>query len=284
MRLSRPPFPHEHGAWVMLYAPLVIVLAAVRPVAVLPSLFLILTVTSVFLGQYALRVFIRRRGPRLVVAWLGVELTLLAAGLLPLLFVYRLTGLLAIGALAAALFGLHTLLLYWPSRKRLDRSQWGETLAVGALALTAPAAYVVARGGLDPIAWSIWAACVLYFSSGIFYVNMLLSAARIRGEFDARDRWRVGRDLVVYHVLLILVVGGASLAIGGWAAPLAALAYVPVLVRAFWGWATLSNELPPLTRVGLREVAYTLWFTGVFVAALRSMAEISGRWSVVGGQ
>lgn len=269
--ITRPLFPHEHGAWVMLYAPLLITLAAVHPVAPFPAVLLILAVTSAFLGQHTVRLLIRRRRQEGKIFWLGIYLALLAAGVVPLLFVYRRTALLVVGVLAAILFGLHTLLLCWPSRKRLDRSQWGEILAVGALALTAPAAYVVSRGTLDRMAWSIWAACILYFSSGVFYVNMLLSAAKIRDHVSPHARWRVGRDLVLYHVLLIVIVASVIVTKAGGVAWLVALAYAPVILRAFWGWATLSHTLPPLTRVGLQEVGYTLWFMSLFLIALRSI-------------
>lgn len=268
-RIGCPPIPHEHGAWVMLYVPLLITAAAVPPVAVVPSVLLLLAVTSAFLGQHAARLVIRRRGHEGTRLWLGMYLTLLAASIVPLLFIYHRTALLFVGLLASVLFGLHTLLVCWPSRKRLDRSQWGETLAVGALTLTAPAAYVVSRGTLDRTVWSIWAACVLYFSSGVFYVNMLLSAAKVRGHLDARARWATGRDLVLYHAALTVIAATAIATTRGWAVLLAALAYGPVIVRALWGWATLSNVLPPLTRVGWREVLYTLWFMGFFFATLR---------------
>ena len=46
------------------------------------------------------------------------------------------------------------------------------------------------------------------------------------------------------------------------------LAYIPALVRAFAGWAALSNRLPSLKRVGFGETFYALWFTGCFLAAL----------------
>src|SRR5581483_11988835 len=105
LRLGRPPIPHEHGAWVILYAPLFIALAATPPFALAPSLLLVLAVTGLFLAREA-------------------------AGR-PLLRSYRRLALLHVGLLVVGLFALHALLLLWPARKRLDRSQWGEILGVG---------------------------------------------------------------------------------------------------------------------------------------------------------
>ena len=269
LRLGRPPIPHEHGAWVILYAPLFIALAATPPFALAPSLLLVLAVTGLFLAREAAGRLLRRRGQAGTTFWLGVYLAAALAGTLPLLRSYRRLALLHVGLLVVGLFALHALLLLWPARKRLDRSQWGEILGVGALALTAPAAYVVARGALDSRAWTLWAACVLYFSSGIFYVKMLLAAVKVRRVIGWPERWRVGRDNLLYHLLLVGGVAVLAAQQGGRSGLLVALAYLPALCRAFRGWATLTNRLPPLKRVGLAETFYSLWFLGCFLAALR---------------
>lgn len=268
LRLGRPPIPHEHGAWVILYAPLLIALAATPPFALAPSLLLILAVTGLFLAREAAGLLLRRRGQEGTALWLGVYLALALAGALPLVLVYRRLALLPIGLLVIGLFTLHALLLLWPARKRLDRSQWGEILGVGALALTAPAACVVAGGALDSRAWMLWAACVLYFSSSIFFVKMLLAAVKVRGDFGWPERWRIGRDNLLYHVLLLIGTVILAARFGGGSGLLVAIAYLPTLFRAFRGWATLSNKLPPLKRVGLAETCYSLWFMGFFLAAL----------------
>jgi hypothetical protein len=263
-----PPIPHEHGAWVILYAPLVIALAVARPFAPGPAFLLLLAVTGAFLARNVAGLLIRRRGERRLERWLALYLALHADGALPLFLVYRRFALLPVGLLAALLFALHARLSVWPSRRRLDRSQWGENLAVGALALTAPAAYVAARGALDGVAWCLWAACTLFFSSSIFFVKMLLAAVKVRGAFLPRDRWNIGRDNLVYHLLLAGIVMFLAARIGGWSGTLALLAYVPVIARALVGWAALSNWLPPLKRVDLAETFYSLWFTAFFLAAL----------------
>jgi hypothetical protein len=261
--------PHEHGAWVILYAPLVVALAAVWPFAPWPAFLLLLAVTGAFLVRNVAGLLIRRRGERRLERWLALYLALLTAGALPLFLIYRRFALLPVGMLAALLFALHAWLSVWPARRRLDRSQWGEILAVGALALTAPAAYVAARGALDGTAWCLWAACTLYFSSSIFFVKMLLAAVKVRGAFSPRERWNVGRENLVYHLLLAGIVMLLAARIGGWSGLLAFLAYLPVIVRALVGWAALSNALPPLKRVGLAETFYSLWFSAFFLAALR---------------
>lgn len=266
--IGPPPLPHEHGAWVILYAPLVITLAALAPVPITPALLLFVAVTGLFLGRNALGLILRRRGNAGTTFWLGVYLIVAAAGAVPLLLSPNRGNLLFIGGLAAALFGVHALLLLRPARKRLDRSQWGEVLAVGALTLTAPAAYAVVCGHLDAMAVCLWVSCALYFSSSIFFVKMLLGAVKVKGSFGWRERWQVGRDNVIYHLFLVIVVFGVTVVQNDRGSLLTVIAYLPIIVRAFWGWIKLSNKLPPLRRVGLGETVYALWFTAFFLLAL----------------
>lgn len=267
--IGRPPLPHEHGAWVILYAPALITMAALWPVAIAPCLLLLVAVTGIFLGRNAISMVLRKRADTGTKYWLTLYLIMAVAGTVPLLLLYHRTDLLFIGALAALLFGIHAILLLTPSRKRLDLSQWGEVLSVGALALTAPAAYAVALGHLDVMAWCFWFSCMLYFSSSIFFVKMLLKAVKIKGKFGWKERWQVGRDNVIYHTLVILIVASVTLVQHDLGAILSIVAYLPAVVRAFKGWATLTNKLPVLKRVGVGETLYSLWFIGFFLASLR---------------
>jgi len=255
----------------MLYAPLVIALGAVDSAAGLPAFLLVVAVTGAYLARNAAGLLIRQRGKEGTTFWLGVFLAVFLLSLVPLLAVYHRIELLQVGLAAGALFLLHSLLLVWPSRRRLDRSLWGEILAVGALALTAPAAWIAVGSAPDGRMWLIWAACTLFFSSSVFFVKMLLAAARIKGAFQAANRWRAGRDNLLYHSLLTPAIAAASLLLGGWGGACVALAYLPILLRAFVGWHRLSNTLPPLKRVGILEVIYSLWFTGFFLAAVRTL-------------
>jgi hypothetical protein len=58
-KLGAPPLPHEHGAWVMLYAPMILAVAALWPAPALPVFCLCLATT----GAYLARV---KRAPRLM--------------------------------------------------------------------------------------------------------------------------------------------------------------------------------------------------------------------------
>jgi hypothetical protein len=266
---TKPPIPHEHGAWVILYAPLLIAYGFAGNWASAGWLLLVTVVTGAFFAREAAGRLIRRRGKEGTTFWLGIYLFITAAAGVPLLRFYGLGPLLTVGGMVVGFFLLHSLLLVLPARKRLDRSQWGEILGVGALVMTGPAAYVVATGKLDVTAWLIWAGCNLYFSSGVFYVKMWLEAAKVKKEWDERAKRRVARENLLYHLLLTGSILALMVALRGQTSILLAIAFAPVLIRAFVGTAQLTNKLPNLKAVGLRETLYALWFTGFFLAALR---------------
>src|SRR5713101_4414709 len=63
-RLRPPPISREHGAWVMLYTPILIVLLAAPAPRLLPCLLLLIAATCAFCLQHVVGIIIRRRGTR----------------------------------------------------------------------------------------------------------------------------------------------------------------------------------------------------------------------------
>jgi hypothetical protein len=260
-KIGRPPIPHEHGAWIILCAPLILGFAAAPRFSPLPSLLLLLTVTGLFLSRPLVGMLLRQRGRPESAFWLGVYLLASATGALSLLLAYRSYALIWLGLPMGLLFLIHLGLQLKPSRRRLDRSLWGEILAVGALTLTAPAGVVAGGGALNADTWRLWALCALYFSSGIFYVKMLLAALAVKGSFGKQERRRIGREQRVYHALLPALVGVLCIGCPLLKIALIELAIVPVMVRAYVGEARLTNRTPSFKRVGMLESLYALWFT-----------------------
>ena len=266
-RIGAPPIPHEHGAWMMLYAPLAIGLIAFRPVPLWPALWLVLAVTGAFMAQNAVGLLLRRRVSPGAGFWLAVYAGVCALSGGCLLLGYGLMELLWLGIPPLLLFGGQA----WLRRSanwRLNRSQFGEIAAIGVFALTGPAAHIVARGELAEPAWAVWGSCVFFFTSSVFYVRMRVEGTRFKEGLGLKERWQAGRGLVVYHlslgIALIFWMGkgevGSSLPI--------AIAFVPALIRGLGGFVRLSNQLPSLKRIGLLEIAYSLWFCLWLIAGL----------------
>jgi hypothetical protein len=267
-----PPAPHEHGAWVMLYVPIAVVAAASHPCSPGRTFLLVIVATAAYLAQHAGGLALRHREPAGARAWLAVYLAALTCAGLPLLLSGAGLPLLGLAAAAGLLFGIRSSLA---ARRRMDRSQWGELLGVGALALTGPACAWIQPGHQTSVAWLAWAGCTLFFGSGVFYVKMLLAVARwwkARGiPGDSRrptGSWACVRDSVLYHGLVLACAAGLAYS-RGWAGVALAAGFAPVVVRAFVGAARLSPRLPSLKAVGILETTYALWFTVFFAAGLR---------------
>jgi hypothetical protein len=118
------------------------------------------------------------------------------------------------------------------------------------------------------MAWRLWALFFLYFTSGVFFVNLCIAAARLRCIPDFRTRWRAGRAHLLYHAALAAAVLSIPWSLGGRAAAFLMLAYAPVLVRAVCGWARLGGRAPTLKRVGQHELVYAMWFAACVAAWL----------------
>lgn len=269
----------------MLYAPLVIAAAVVQPKRWDALALTVIASTGVFLAQQALAQILRSAsrsrtgaGPVHAVCthpaapWLALYLAVAAAGGLSLIFGWGRWELLVPAGAALALWGVHSLLRVWPPRRRWDRTVWGEALGVTALGLTAPAAWVAATGSLAPEGWLVWAASVLYFSSAIFHVRMLLEAAKVKQQLTWKLRLKIARHNLVYHGLLSGIVAAGALAVGGRPGFLGAMAFVPGILRALYATVRLDTKLPPLKRLGVLETLYSCWFAVFLILALASRA------------
>lgn len=263
---GRPPLPGEHGAWVMLYTPLLA--ASIGAGAdVMHAVLLGLAVTGAFFGQHAAGLVLRGRRDVSARRWLWIYAGVWVICGAILFWILETADLLWIGVPA---FGL----MAWQlgrsrfARKRVDRSVPGEFLAIAGLTLTAPGALVAATGALSMTAFGLWVLFAVFFGSSVFFVKMHLQAVQVKQGVSWLDRLRLGRGLLVYHVALaagLLAIYRMGAPAGG----LLLLGFAPAILRALIGWMRLSNRLPNLKRVGLIESVYALWFSGCVVAILR---------------
>jgi len=262
------PMPREHGAWVVLYAPMVIGIALARPFAPLAQFFLLLAVTGAFLAREPAVQLMKGRERERSTFWLGVYGGILLLGAVPLLMTGARAGLLIIGALAALVFGTHSVLQLIPARKRLDRSQAGEVISVFGLTLTAPAAFVAANGAFDGYAGCVWIICALYFAGGIFNVKANLTAVRLKRPLTSADRFRVGALNLLFHAGLLAMTLWFLVTFRTFGAWMLLLAYLPAVARSVFDTRNLSHRLPPMKKLGWREAALSVWFVACVIVAL----------------
>ena len=266
--MPRLPLPREHGAWMMLYTPLAVGVAATYPSPIGPLVALLLACTSAFFAQNALGLLLRGRGGDNVIPWLVVFALGLSVSVAVLIVVYSAHQVLWFGPPAAGLFAWQA---WWRSRtgRQIDRSVAAELATVIVLAAAAPAAIVVAQGSWPLPAIIAWAACSLFFGSSVFYVKALVGAASAASTQGRCNRRQI---LLMYHLFIIAVVAVASAFLDGVAVTLLVCAYVPVVVRAAYGLLTRPAAKLNLKRIGVAEIAYAVWFGVLASAALRGLA------------
>ncbi len=117
----------------------------------------------------------------------------------------------------------------------------------------------------------LWGMCGVYFASGVLYVNMLIQAGKSRDPLQPPQKWLTGCPVLVYHSFLLIGAIALIASVSVWSVWLVGLAYAPVIIRAFWGWVTLSHVTPTLSRVGAMEAIYALWFLVFLSAAVKTV-------------
>lgn len=260
--------PKEHGAWAMLYVPFAAgTLAAGQAArAHVPGLVLLLaTITGLFLGRDSALAWLRARdrgqdarADAHAALW---QLGGAMAGAVALLATRPPAAIVPLGCLGAVVFGIHIVQM----RRRAARTVLGETLAIVALTLAAPAASLVGRGGGTAAAMVLWMLCLLFFASSVFHVKLQVLAVQPR---RIAERRRMAAASVVYHALLL---GGlVACVVAGRLPAVAVAAFLPVIGRAFASLRTRPARLD-LKRAGVLEIVYSLVFLICVTLAAHAM-------------
>jgi YwiC-like protein len=258
--------PREHGAWGMFLVPLVTgaslgVMSGgrVAPVLLLTTaaltLFWLRTPLESWLGTGAVRV--QTREERQLVSRVVLPLATVATVALSVLFWQgKNRELIWLGMVAGAAFAAQVCL------KQAGRSTRVAAEVVGALALTstAPAAYCVAIGRLDPRVWVLWLVNWLFAADQIHFVWLRIRGARAAG---LSEKFALGWSFVFGQILLI---GMLALACHfRWLPDLTWIAFAPILFRGF-AWFAKSPQPIVVRRLGWSEMAHAVAF-GVLLTA-----------------
>ncbi len=252
--------PAEHGAWIWWIGPLLIGLAAARSAPPEAALLGFAVLAGFLLRQpsaIAMKVMSGRRarsdlGPALV--WIVVD----SAALLALTVGLAALGhsrILILAVPGLAVFGWH---LYLISRRE-ERGQMGiELVGAGVLALAAPAAYWVAGGSRDSLAWVLWLLCWLQSAASIVLVYLRLEQRRLPAAPPLRITLRRGARAIAYHLFnLALAVGLAAAGLAHW---WFAGGFLLMAVDLAQGLASPPVGQRP-TRIGVRQLAASSLFT-----------------------
>jgi YwiC-like protein len=261
--------PREHGAWGILLIPLFTGASAgllvggdsknlVALTLVALALFWLRTPLEGWAGTAPVRA--RTPGEFQLVRAAAVLLTAIAiSGLIWLLWDGQNRGLIGIGCAAAIAF-LAQLLV-----RRMWKGARTAAQMVGAAGLTstAPAAYYAVTGHLNTIAWSLWAANLLFAVNQIQYVQLRIQAARVSSR---REKLVAGRGFLAQQLLLAaLIAVGCSAGMFRW---YGAIAFLPALVRGFVWFAQRPGPLA-IHSLGKSELAYACLFGVLLVVGMR---------------
>lgn len=259
---ARLKLPKEHGAWAMLYVPLVAGASVAGSLSWRVAL-IALAATFIFVARESILAWwrARRRGGdnresfRALLVYLGLA----AASAAPLILVSRLYWLAPLGLASLLLLAVNA----EQGARREDRTVAGEMIAILGLTLTAPTAYYVARQDWDAAALWLWALCALYFASSVFYVKLRvywLNRRKAEARRQALVRCALYHSFLLAALLVLAFTGSLNL--------FALVAFAPVLARTFWQLIKPATQLN-LRRIGVLEIIYSVVFLVFITLSLR---------------
>jgi len=263
-RLRSLVWPREHGAWGILLLPLItggcVGLLYGQRVALL-ALFIV-TAAAHFCLRTPIEVW-RENTPlrartdeerQAVLLSMVVYATIGDVALIVLLVVGHAYGLLALGAVAVAMFFAQP-----PLRERRRHMRFAAEL-IGCVGLTsaAPGAYYVTTGHFDSTAFILWAVNLVFVVNQVHFVHLCIHTAH---AVDRAVRFVRGRRFLLSELVTVLM-----LALGWRAGLLPGLtmfAFAPILLRGVFWFLRKPSPLD-VRRLGVSELLHAASF-GVLV-------------------
>lgn len=259
-RIRTMVIPREHGAWGLLFVPLVtgaavgihsfasgaaVLLFAVAAL----SLFWLRTPVESWIGAGPVRASSNDE-LRVVMTTTAILSSVSAICLTALFWGGNRLELLILGGVAALAFAVQAGL------KLLGRRYYMPAQIIGALGLTAtaPAAYFIATGHLNATAIALWLANWVFAGNQIHFVQLRIHSARLSG---GRDKIAKGIAFFIGQITM------ASLLVTAWRVhlipALAIVAFLPALIRGF-AWFLPGQKPLQVKRLGWTELTYGVTF------------------------
>lgn len=259
--------PQQHGSWALWLGPYVIGIG-VGGAFKIELIWLTLASLGGFLLLQPLTVLIKviaGRKPR--------------TDLAPSLFWSILYSLLALISLSRLLITDHFYILYlalaalpvlvWQLilvARREERGQMGiEIVGSGVLALAAPAAYWIAKDGMNLTGWILWILCWIQSAGAIVYIYLRLEHRRLTEMPNMQDRFVMAKRALLYNTFNVAAV--IALVAFGYVPTLVVIPFIAMLLEAIYG-ALLKPGIgaKPVT-IGVRQVIITVIFAALMIMA-----------------
>jgi nitrous oxidase accessory protein len=260
-KMKIPPLiiPKEHGAWAVLFVPMLVGVSIVGEFT-LNVLFLALATLGVFLSYVPAQTLLREwfvaqqtsGKVRAAKFWLVVYLGGAALFMLPI-FLQNLWWLLGIGTLSIIAFLANFILT-----RHYSKTVLSDLISVLGLTLSAPAAYYTVTGNLNQTAAMLWVMNFLFFGSGIVYVHTKLRAvAEKKRNLSFYEKLNLGKLNLLYHFAVLAIVG--ILAVKNFTTLFAVVAFVPMTIHAIYGTLKMSRTVR-FKNLGLILLLHSLIF------------------------
>jgi len=257
--------PAEHGAWGILAVPFVCA-AVVSGTWNVPLALAGIAILALFLLRGSMEAHGSWKS-LIVPAHLALA-TLAASAGGALVFFYQRLELLWLALAAAVLYVLQKFQVVRHAAHEMEkRSLPAEFTGVALLSLSAPAAWIAARGNLERAGVEVWLLNLLFFAGGILYVKYRVRGLLAHRPFQGwQERMGFAWPVFVYHLLLAVFLISWVV----WAArPVVVLAaFAPGILRA-WNLVFQLGQRFPIRRLGWTEVAHSLIFGALLIFSFR---------------
>ena len=263
---KRIAVPQEHGSWMFLLLPLLVGLTAGGRLTVASTYLLVASLAVFFMRQPLLAITKVRAGRRpasdLSVAW--TWLAIYAA--IAILHVYGLTlrghgEVVWLGVPAALVAAWHGWLVFHRAERRQELM---EMVAAGALALSAPAAVLVARPEAGTsLLLTLWLGTWIASAAMIACTYLRLEQRTWPDDGTPESRRRAARP-----ALLLPTIGLVGGAIVREPSPWIVLPFAILLIEAVLAWRRPARGMRP-KQIGMRQLAVSILVTAAFLLSVR---------------
>ncbi|MEW5798691.1 MAG: YwiC-like family protein [Bacteroidota bacterium] len=264
MSIPKPIITKEHGAWAVLFVPMIVGAAYANSFS-WNIVWLALSALGAFLSYVPVHTLLREligisQGKEKRTAaeiWAAIYLGFGVLFIVPLLY-QQLWLLLLIGIIGAASFFGNFLLT-----RKIQKSIASDLTAVAGLTLSAPSAYYVTTGMLDAKALVLWLLNVLFFGCSVFYVHLKIRVSGMRKDsWHLWDKLSVGWLNILYHVVVIILI--TMLVFYHLTPSTVVLAFLPMVIHAIVGTVKLSHRVK-FKNLGFMLLAHSVLFGIIFV-------------------
>ncbi|MBI5715469.1 MAG: YwiC-like family protein [Chloroflexi bacterium] len=258
--------PQQHGSWALWLGPYVIGIG-VGGTFKIELLWLTLASLGGFLLLQPLTVLIKviaKRKPKTDLAssifW-SILYSLLALITLTQLLITNYYFLyLALAALPVLVWQLILVM------RREERGQMGiELVGSGVLALAAPAAYWIAKDGMNLTGWILWILCWMQSAGAIVYIYLRLEHRRLTEMPHAPDRFTMAKRALLYNTFNVVAV--IAVAAFNLIPPLVIIPFLVMVIETIYGALIKPGIGAKPVIIGVRQLVITVIFVILMIGA-----------------